>query len=297
MDDSGSFSQNVTAEPPSARQTIKQDPVVERLSRYGAPPLPGAALRRSRLPQRRQEDAPDGDPAQDAPAQRKKSSRESFRGESRWALFPMEHAWMLSAAEGTSDNLLEEFVSAEPELLTRRDFVSGYSVLHWLAKSGRDDALLRLLHLAEIAGGRPVSVDVRGSGGLTPLHVASMHGHDAVVKLLVGAFGADVDVMDYGGRRPWQYLRADAPLEMKELLGTWDDEHVRVGGIQPNSNKNWNNSSGAGGGKGTATPVDEDQESAVTLADEVDSFDRGWRRGSWRLGSLRRFFSFRSNRR
>nr|XP_061793049.1 ankyrin repeat domain-containing protein SOWAHD [Nerophis lumbriciformis] len=282
MDDSNSFGQNVTTETHSARQS-RQGPVVERLSRYGAPPMPGALHRRSRLLQRRQDD-PDADTT--APAQRKKSTKELFQGGSLWALYPMEHAWMLSAADGNCDTLLE-FVSEEPQLLTRRDFISGYSVLHWLAKSGRDETLLKLLHRAEKAGGHPVSVNVRGSGGLTPLHVASMHGHYAVVKLLVGAFGADVDVMDYSGRRAWQYLRPDAPREMKELLGTWDDEHARVG--EPNSNKNCNNSSG----EVTETPVEETE----TLAGDVDSLDRSWRRGSWGLGSLRRFFSFRANRR
>ncbi|XP_019730285.1 ankyrin repeat domain-containing protein SOWAHC [Hippocampus comes] len=280
MDEGSSTGPHTTPDAHPDREWT-QSAVVDRLSRYGTSLMPGAPQRRSRLLQRRQDDS-----VADASAQRKKSTKKLSQAGLGLALYPMEHVWMLSAVEGNCDTLLE-FVSEEPLLLTRRDFISGYSVLHWLAKTGRDETLLKLLHRAEKAGGQPVSVDVRGSGGLTPLHVASMHGHYAVVKLLVGAFGADVDVMDYGGRRAWQYLAPDAPREMKELLGTWDDEHARR--AEPNANKNCNNS----GGYVTVTPG----EDVEALTDEVDSFDSSRRGGNWRFGSMRRFFSFRTSRR
>ena len=130
---------------------------------------------------------------------------------------------MLAAVDGNYEDIFE-FIADDPYLLTRRDFISGFSVLHWLAKSGHGETLAKLLRHAENAGS-PADVNLRGSGGLTPLHVASMHGRFMVVKLLVGAFGAKVDVMDYNGRRAWQYLGGNAPLEMKELLGAWDEEH------------------------------------------------------------------------
>nr|XP_057932592.1 ankyrin repeat domain-containing protein SOWAHD [Doryrhamphus excisus] len=286
MDDGSLGDQAATTETHS-----RQAPVTERLSRYGMPVTVGAPQRRSRLLQRRQEDKKGG-----AAAGRDRASITApLRGgltssaptgeqDHPWALYPMEHAWMLSAVEGNYDTLLE-FVSEDPLLLARRDFISGYSVLHWLAKRGKDDTLLQLLHHAEKVGGARVSVDVRGSGGLTPLHVASMHAHYAVVKLLVGAFGANVDAMDYSGRRAWQYLRSDAPVEMKELLGMWDDEHA--GGGASNANKNSNNSSVV-----EAAACEE----VDGLHDQVSSFD--WTRGgSRRFGSLRRIFSFRANRR
>ncbi|XP_054647979.1 ankyrin repeat domain-containing protein SOWAHD [Dunckerocampus dactyliophorus] len=289
MDD-GSLGEQAATTDTYARQAQ----VIERLSRYGygMPGMSGASQRRSRLLHRRQEDkkgsaAAGPDRASITPALRgglTSSSAPTGEQDHPWALYPMEHAWMLSAVEGNYDTLLE-FVSEDPVLLTRRDFISGYSVLHWLAKRGRDDTLLKLLHHAEKAGGAPVSVDVRGSGGLTPLHVASMHGHYAVVKLLVGAFGANVDAMDYSGRRAWQYLRSDAPIEMKELLGMWDDEHTGWGA--PNANNNSNNSSVV-----DAAPCEE----VDGLTDQVSSFDRT-SRGSWRFGSLKRIFSFRGNRR
>ncbi|XP_034453785.1 ankyrin repeat domain-containing protein SOWAHD [Hippoglossus hippoglossus] len=300
-----------------------QGTVVARLSRYGLQVLPGSFQRRSRL-QRQQKaaavsGAPGGPLPREAPergsltpAMRKKYLKELFSNASNsgfssalssqtetdsvssepedadWALCPMEHAWMLSSVEGNYDTILE-FISEEPNLLTRRDFVSGYSVLHWLAKRGQDETLLKLLHYAETAGIR-VDVNVRGSGGLTPLHVASIHSQYMVVKLLVGAFSANVDAMDYNGRRAWQYLRGDAPLEMKELLGTWDEEHSF--GAMRTVNGNMNNSAGSV----PLTPGGEEVEDGQC---EGDFFDRTKRSGSWRFGSFKKLlpsFSFLGNK-
>ncbi len=149
-----------------------------------------------------------------------------------WALDPMEHAWMLSVVDGNYDTMLE-FLAEDPSLLSRKDFISGFTALHWLAKNGKDETLIQLLGHAE-KDGLSVNVNLRGSGGLTPLHVAAMHNQYTVVKALVGAFSANVEVMDYCGKRAWQYLKGNAPKEMKELLGAWDDEHF-VGYLNVNN--------------------------------------------------------------
>lgn len=297
----------------------RQGTVVERLSRYGMQVMPSSFQRRLRL-QRQQEvsesssaggahgEAPER--ASITPAMRKKYLKElllsnpshsgfssvlssqaysvSSEQDTDWALYPMEHAWMLSAVEGNYDTILE-FISEDPHLLTRRDFISGYSVLHWLAKRGQDETLLKLLRYAESAGIH-VNVNLRGSGGFTPLHVASMHGQYMVIKLLVGAFGANVDAMDYNGKRAWQYLRGDAPLEMKELLGTWDDEHS-VGGAH-NVNRNVNNNCAGAMNSCACDEVDGGE------TQEVNDFDRT-KREAWGFGSLRKLlpsFSFLGSR-
>uniref|UniRef100_A0A672GW29 Sosondowah ankyrin repeat domain family d n=1 Tax=Salarias fasciatus TaxID=181472 RepID=A0A672GW29_SALFA len=288
-----------------AQEPSRKDIVVQRLSSYGIQVMPGAFQRRSRL-QRQQEASSDscvpGGVQRDAPergsvtpAVRKKYPKELLGNPSAnsggqppeqdtdWALYRMEHAWMLSAVEGNYETILE-FLSEDPQLLTRRDFISGYSALHWLAKRGQHETLIKLLRHAEKAG-IPVNVNLRGSGGLTPLHVASIHGQYMVVKLLVGAFGANVDAMDYSGRRAWQYLRGDAPPEMRELLGTWDDEHSP--GCARGGNKNGNNNCAPEPG------ACEEVESAET--EERDRFDRTHREDSWRFGSIRKLlpsFSF-----
>ncbi|XP_017553783.1 ankyrin repeat domain-containing protein SOWAHC [Pygocentrus nattereri] len=189
-----------------------------------------------------------------------------------WALDPLEHAWMLSVVDGNYDTMVE-FLSEDPSLLTRRDFVSGYTALHWLAKNGKHEMLIKLLKRAEKEGS-PVNVNIKGSGGFTPLHVATMHRQYMVVKILVGAFGANIDAMDYSGKRAWQYLGENAPPEMKELLGTWDDEH-RYWQLNVN-----NNSAGA--------VVSLVQDSPKNT-DVVDSVNR--RTGRWQFGSFRKLLS------
>ncbi|XP_062857037.1 ankyrin repeat domain-containing protein SOWAHB [Trichomycterus rosablanca] len=193
-----------------------------------------------------------------------------------WALDPMEHAWTLSAVNGNF-NTIVGFLSEDPSLLTRKDFISGFTVLHWLAKNGKHEILVKLLRLAEKEG-YPTNVNMKGSGGLTPLHLAVMHSQYMVIKILVGAFGANVELMDYNGKRAWQYLKDDAPSAMKELLGAWDEEHSPW---QLNVNNNC-------AGSTEATPTEEIQKDL----DVVDSFKRNDR--SW-FGSFRKrltpFFS------
>lgn len=294
-------------------ETPRQGSVVDRLSKYGIQVMPSASQRRTVL-QRQQETESSASAPREAPdrasittAMRKKylkdllltnkshsgfssvlsaqSSRETSceQEDAGWALYPMEHAWMLSAVEGNYDTLLE-FISEDPYLLTRRDFISGYSVLHWLAKKGRDETLLKLLSYAQSLDLR-VNVNIRGSGGLTPLHLASMHSHYMVVKLLVGAFGANVDAMDYNGKRAWQYLKGDAPPEMKELLGMWDDEHWNCGCKNVNKNNN------------TAEILEPQTDcEEVGDAQERNPFERTKR--NWRFGSIRKMlqsFTFAAN--
>lgn len=285
-----------------------QGTVVERLSRYGVQVLPSAIQRRSRLQRQQEVSDPAGPPglqreaterASLTPAMRKKylkelllnnTSNSGFSSvlctqslstcsqdgqDTDWALYPMEHAWMLSAVEGNYETIME-FISEDPHLLTRRDFISGYSVLHWLAKRGQDEIIVKVLRYAESVG-LPVNINLRGSGGFTPLHVATIHSQYMVIKLLVGAFGANVDAMDYNGKRAWQYLKGNAPPEMKELLGAWDDE--QDSGWTQNVNNN-----SAGSMSPDEPEEDEDRE-------EVGFFDRARRSGSWRFGSFRKLIS------
>ncbi|CAB1325593.1 unnamed protein product, partial [Coregonus sp. 'balchen'] len=119
-------------------------------------------------------------------------------------------------------------VRLQEKLMRRRMFglcthATRMNVLHWLANSGQDETLMQLLRHAQNEGIQ-VNVNLKGRGGLTPLPVAAMY---MVIKILVGAFSANIDAMDYSGRRAWQYLKGNAPEEMKELLGTWDDAHGR----------------------------------------------------------------------
>ncbi|XP_035287838.1 ankyrin repeat domain-containing protein SOWAHD-like isoform X1 [Anguilla anguilla] len=163
------------------------------------------------------------------------ASEESANFCAFWALDPTEHAWMLAVVDGNFD-IIVDYLSTDSSLLTKKDFVTGFTVLHWLAKYGKHNTLIKLLKHAENEG-FAVDVNIKASGGYTPLHVAVMHGQYMIVKLLVGAFCASVDAMDYSGRRAWQYLRTNASAEIKELLGAMDGEGGRALGYK-NANNN-----------------------------------------------------------
>ncbi|TSQ81021.1 Ankyrin repeat domain-containing protein SOWAHC [Bagarius yarrelli] len=189
-----------------------------------------------------------------------------------WVLDPTEHAWMLAVVDGSYDTI-SEFLKEEPSLLSRKDLVSGYTALHWLAKQGKHEVLLKLIKDSERRG-YPVSVNLKGSGGVTPLHVAVMHNQYMVIKILVGALNANVEAMDYNGKRAWQYLKEDAPGEMKELLGAWDEEHTNW---QLNTNNN-----------NTCCSEAASTETCQKVTNTVDAAPRN---GLWRLGSFRKILS------
>ncbi|XP_012595077.2 ankyrin repeat domain-containing protein SOWAHD [Microcebus murinus] len=159
-------------------------------------------------------------------------------GGSGLCLEPREHAWILAAAEGRFE-VLQELLEADPGLLLRVDPITGYTVLHWLAKHGRHEELIRVHDFAQRQGLR-LDVSVPGSGGLTPLHLAALQGHDMVIKVLVGALGADPTRRDYSGNRPCHYLPPDASRSLRELSGA-EDWETAGGSEHHNAN---NNSSG-----------------------------------------------------
>ncbi|XP_037015873.2 ankyrin repeat domain-containing protein SOWAHD [Artibeus jamaicensis] len=160
-------------------------------------------------------------------------------GSSRLCLEPREHAWILAAAEGRFE-VLRELLEADPGLLLRGDPITGYSVLHWLAKHGRHEELILVHDFAQSRGMR-LDVSAPGSGGLTPLHLAALQGHHMVIKVLVGALGADPTRRDHSGHRACHYLGPDAPWTLRELSGA-EQWEIDQGSERNNAN---NNSSGA----------------------------------------------------
>ncbi|XP_074765669.1 ankyrin repeat domain-containing protein SOWAHC [Athene noctua] len=153
------------------------------------------------------------------------------------ALDPLEHAWMLSASDGRWESL-EGLLSCEPALLCKRDFITGFTVLHWAAKHGRQELLATLVNFAQ-QHQLPVDINARTSGGHTALHIAAMHGHAEVVKLLVGAYDADVDIRDYSGRKAAQYLHQGTSGDMRNLVGALEEEEEEEEGAAGNGSGRW----------------------------------------------------------
>ncbi|NXD85368.1 SWAHB protein, partial [Halcyon senegalensis] len=149
------------------------------------------------------------------------TSSKSSRGNvpSRGLSVPLgqrEHAWLVAVAAGRWARVRGLFLE-EPELALQRDFVSGFTVLHWLAKHGDGPGLQELAAAARHAG-LALDVDARSGCGYTPLHLAAIHGHQLVIKVLVLQLGCQVRVRDGSGRRPWQYLGSSTSGEIWQLL-------------------------------------------------------------------------------
>ncbi|KAM6413459.1 ankyrin repeat domain-containing protein SOWAHD [Rhynochetos jubatus] len=160
------------------------------------------------------------------------------------ALDPLEHEWLLTVAQGDADSIIR-LLDLDPSLLTRKDFVTGFTALHWLAKHGHHESFIQVISHAQKKG-YPVNVNIpTASGGLTPLHLAALQGHELLIKVLVGAYGADTSRRDHSGRKAWQYLRADTSRELKELAGALEEDLAQLRSL--NTNNNWR----AGTGKHT----------------------------------------------
>lgn len=67
--------------------------------------------------------------------------------------------------------------------------------------------------------GLTFDIDARSTGGHTPLHIAAIHGHKNIIRLLVRKFNADVRLRDTAGKKAWQYLSCAAPVDVFQLLG------------------------------------------------------------------------------
>ncbi|XP_009329187.1 PREDICTED: ankyrin repeat domain-containing protein SOWAHD [Pygoscelis adeliae] len=153
------------------------------------------------------------------------------------ALDPLEHEWLLTVAQGDADNIVR-MLDLDPSLLTRKDFVTGFTALHWLAKHGH--------------------------------HESFIQGHELLIKVLVGAYGADTSRRDHNGRKAWQYLRAETSRELKELAGALEEDLVQL--CSHNTNNNCKSSSEARAGR-----------------DCVDSRAEGKAQHSWSMSTLRHF--------
>ncbi|KAK1903391.1 Ankyrin repeat domain containing protein SOWAHC [Dissostichus eleginoides] len=129
-------------------------------------------------------------------------------------LDPLEHEWMLCASDGLWESL-QPLLAVEPSLVAKRDFVTGFTCLHWVAKQGKAELLSQLLAFAK-ENSIPVNVNVRSSAGYTPLHLAAMHGHTQVVRVLLSDWEADPEARDYSGRRAIQYLAPPIAADLQQ---------------------------------------------------------------------------------
>uniref|UniRef100_A0A671KQ91 Uncharacterized protein n=1 Tax=Sinocyclocheilus anshuiensis TaxID=1608454 RepID=A0A671KQ91_9TELE len=142
----------------------------------------------------------------------------SFSGKhSSIPLDPREHDWFVKAASGTWTDIYALFRD-DPNLLSKQDFISGFTIVHWIAKHG-DHRVLNTLWYGVDKAGMTLDVNAKTLCGYTPLHLAVIHGHKKFIRLLVQKFNADVRIRDSSGKRAWQYLSKNENWDILELLG------------------------------------------------------------------------------
>ncbi|NXN32801.1 SWAHA protein, partial [Nycticryphes semicollaris] len=129
-----------------------------------------------------------------------------------------EHQWLVMAAGGQWTQQLHGLLLRDASLAARRDFISGFTALHWAAKSGNCDMVTNIMREAE-KGGTRVNVDARSHGGYTALHLAAIHGQEKIITMLVYSYHAKTDLRDYSGKKPHQYLKEGTSSAVRRLLG------------------------------------------------------------------------------
>ncbi|XP_044067668.1 ankyrin repeat domain-containing protein SOWAHA isoform X10 [Siniperca chuatsi] len=106
-----------------------------------------------------------------------------------------------SAAESESEQ--DEECTGSMGSTAVADFTSG-TALHWAAKHGSGD-------MATLVANAGADVNTKSHGGYTPLHIAALHGHQHILDLLIGTYGAKENLRDYSGHLACHYLNIKEP--------------------------------------------------------------------------------------
>lgn len=132
-------------------------------------------------------------------------------------LEPLAHEWLVKCAAGLWGQIYGLLLQ-DTRLAQKKDFMSGFTALHWAAKDGNSEMIHKLVDVSRKRGTR-VNINSKAHGGYTPLHIAAMHGHTEVVVSLVQSYGANVNERDNDGKKAFHYLGKGVPAEVRALLG------------------------------------------------------------------------------
>ncbi|XP_068133571.1 ankyrin repeat domain-containing protein SOWAHA [Hyperolius riggenbachi] len=132
-------------------------------------------------------------------------------------LIQHEHEWLVNATNGRWNHKLLGLMMVDSDMADKRDFISGFTALHWAAKSGNTEMMKLLFDLSR-KGGANVNVNVRSFGGYTPLHIAAIHDRKEIILMLVRDYNAKIHVRDNSGRKPYHYLKKGSAMQLRLLL-------------------------------------------------------------------------------
>ena len=121
--------------------------------------------------------------------------------------------WMQACCHGNIKKL-QRSLRAHPNLLHHRDFVLGYTLLHWAAKLDRPDIV------DFVAAHRTDTdyLDVKSHGGYTALHIGAMCGKESVVVKLLD-LGASVHARNHDGMKPKDVVKESVSVGVQNRLG------------------------------------------------------------------------------
>lgn len=128
-----------------------------------------------------------------------------------------EHEWLVKCASGHWSQVYGLLLN-DSHLAEKKDFMSGFTALHWAAKCGNSDMLVKIMGLSK-AGGVELDVNAKAHGGYTPLHIAALHDQEYILAMLIGEYGADPRIRDNCGRRAYHYLHKAVSETIREMLG------------------------------------------------------------------------------
>lgn len=142
--------------------------------------------------------------------------REARASSSTVPLEEWEHEWLVRCAAGHWGQVYG-LLLRDSHLAEKRDFMSGFTAMHWAAKWGNGNMLVKIIDLAKEAGVQ-LDINAKTHGGYTPLHIAALHNQEYVITMLMGEYDADPNIRDNCGKRPHHYLRTGASGAVREML-------------------------------------------------------------------------------
>ncbi|XP_040904469.1 ankyrin repeat domain-containing protein SOWAHB [Toxotes jaculatrix] len=132
-------------------------------------------------------------------------------------LEPLAHEWLVKCAAGLWGQIYALLLQ-DTRLAQKKDFMSGFTALHWAAKDGNSEMVHKLMDTSRKRG-TYININSKAHGGYTPLHIAAIHGHTEVMALLVQRYGASVNERDNAGKKAFHYLGKGVSPEIRALLG------------------------------------------------------------------------------
>ncbi|XP_030602954.1 ankyrin repeat domain-containing protein SOWAHA [Archocentrus centrarchus] len=127
-----------------------------------------------------------------------------------------EHDWLVKCAAGHWSQVYG-LLLRDNQLAEKKDFMSGFTALHWAAKCGNSDMLVKIINTAR-QGGVHIDVNVKTHGGYTPLHIAALHDKHYIIGILVKEYDANISIRDNYGKKAYHYLHKDVAESVREML-------------------------------------------------------------------------------